>query len=287
METPGPGASEPAEYHSVRRLLIVEDEADLRGFLVELFNHPLIVTETATNGIEALVKAREFKPHVILLDVWLPGIDGFEVFRVLRREPDLLFSRVIFVSAHAEPGALALAKDNGAYAWIRKPFAGDKLIGKVLEALALPVAVSTQRAEARPAATSPSGADRLPLPPDGPDITPPAPGIHAWPPAVPYIAVITEDPALASALAERCRQLASETAIVCDYRFGMSAIRDLGQHRPDVILIDHDLPDMDGPSALRLIRRNPELADVPVMLLSPGVDPALVAGEVRRALRVV
>lgn len=60
-----------------RRLLIVEDDGDLARASQLILAHPFIEVETATNGIEAIRKARRFRPHAILLDVLIPLIDGF------------------------------------------------------------------------------------------------------------------------------------------------------------------------------------------------------------------
>jgi CheY-like chemotaxis protein len=118
-----------------RRLLIVEDDPEVLGGYEAVLAHPDISVDRAANGIEALARARAFLPHVMLLDVTLPGMDGFEIFRILRKDPDLRLIRVIFVSAHSAPGALAMAKDLGAWAWMRKPFGEEKLRKRVLEAL--------------------------------------------------------------------------------------------------------------------------------------------------------
>ena len=128
-----PGTEDPAP----RRLLIVEDEADVAESLCALLAHPLIAIERAANGVEALARAREMGPHAILLDLWLPVMDGFQVFRILRRDEELENTRVIFVSAFAPAGAFALAQDLGAYASLKKPFSERSLRRTVFAALDL------------------------------------------------------------------------------------------------------------------------------------------------------
>lgn len=122
---------------STKRLLLVEDDADIAISLCQLLVHPRVIIDVATNGVAAVARARELKPSAILLDVWLPVMDGFEVFRILRREPELADTRIIIMSAYAETGALALAQDLGAYAWLKKPFSPNVLRKRVYGALEL------------------------------------------------------------------------------------------------------------------------------------------------------
>jgi len=120
---------------SDRRLLIVDDEPDLLHSLKEALTHPRVDIAFATNGLEAVARAQTYMPHAMILDVRMPAMDGFEVFRFLRRDPVLRHVRVIMASGLAETGALAIAQDMGAYAWIRKPFDKETLRARVLGAL--------------------------------------------------------------------------------------------------------------------------------------------------------
>lgn len=119
-----------------RRLLVVEDDADMLLWLGEVTRHPWISLDVADNGIEAVARARMLRPAAVLLDVYLPGMDGLEIFRVLRHEmPE---ARVILLSARVPPGAFALAMEHGAFAALRKPVPPQVLRRKILEALNLP-----------------------------------------------------------------------------------------------------------------------------------------------------
>jgi CheY-like chemotaxis protein len=143
-DSPAPARAAPLPLGAAaprKRLLVVEDEPDVSAALLDILAHPRLEADLASNGIEAVARARETRPHVVLLDVRLPGMDGFEVFNVMRREPGLAAARVIFLSAHAESGALGLARELGAYACLRKPFHPPALRKKVLGALELDEAV--------------------------------------------------------------------------------------------------------------------------------------------------
>ncbi len=71
------------------RVLIVEDNDDYRESLAELLSMHGYVTRTAPHGLAGLVVAREFEPHVILLDIGLPVMDGYEFARLVRTSPTL------------------------------------------------------------------------------------------------------------------------------------------------------------------------------------------------------
>ncbi|HVY60793.1 MAG TPA: response regulator, partial [Planctomycetota bacterium] len=88
-----------------RRLLIVEDDPDVMAAYRDLLADPRVELEAAGSGLEGLARALAFRPHAIILDVWLPGMDGFDLLRLLRAEPAVRGARVVFVTA--QPGAAA------------------------------------------------------------------------------------------------------------------------------------------------------------------------------------
>lgn len=118
-----------------KNVVIVEDDIDTAAVLRALVGHPDVAAEIAGNGVEGIARVRVLQPQLVLLDVQLPGMDGFEVFRVLRRELDLGATRIVFITGHAEAGALALAKELGAYATFRKPFDPESLQKRLFQAL--------------------------------------------------------------------------------------------------------------------------------------------------------
>jgi DNA-binding response OmpR family regulator len=103
-----------------RRLLIVEDDPDIRGMIPILFAHPQVSITTAHDAGTSLETAARLRPHVVLIDVVLPGRDGVEVFHELRRARPS--PRILFMSAAPRPGAAMRASELGAYGFISKPF---------------------------------------------------------------------------------------------------------------------------------------------------------------------
>ena len=113
-------------------VLIVEDDDDIRGLLRHrLSRWPYEVAEAAT-GEAALEIARARRPVLVLLDIVLPGIDGWEVLRQLRADPDLAGVPVVVVSIVDDPGEGDRPSVQG---YLQKPFhaAGvDQVVGELL-----------------------------------------------------------------------------------------------------------------------------------------------------------
>jgi CheY-like chemotaxis protein len=90
--------------------------------------YPRARMETAANGFEGLLKVGTFRPHVLLLDLSMPGMDGFEVCRQIKRDPVIRDTRVVVMTARpldAEPRAM----EAGADGFLSKPFAVDAVRG--------------------------------------------------------------------------------------------------------------------------------------------------------------
>ncbi|HEX9774215.1 MAG TPA: response regulator [Actinomycetota bacterium] len=110
------------------RVLVVEDEPDISMMLRVMLEMRGFEVTAAGSGEEALTSIEDNMPSVLLLDLRLPGIDGWEVIDRLR-DRDLLASLpVIVVSAHASPGRQEQALAAGCYAYLTKPFRAQELV---------------------------------------------------------------------------------------------------------------------------------------------------------------
>jgi CheY-like chemotaxis protein len=98
----GPSAAPAAVTGGRRRILVVEDSADARvgvQLLLEQFGH---VVDSAADGAEGLAKLDEFRPDVALIDLGLPGMDGYELARAARARPDGRSVRLVAISGYGQ-----------------------------------------------------------------------------------------------------------------------------------------------------------------------------------------
>ena len=123
----------PAGAGARTRLLIVDDEPLVVAMLVDLLSGGPFTVQTATDGYEALVKVGTFRPEVIILDAVLPGLDGVEACRCLRRLPETRDIRILGVTGH--PSVAPVLRGAGADACVSKPL-DPNLVVRELERLA-------------------------------------------------------------------------------------------------------------------------------------------------------
>jgi signal transduction histidine kinase len=112
------------------RVLIVDDNADMRGYVQRLLSASCTV-ETAANGRAALAAIRRSKPDLVLSDVMMPELDGLGLLRELRSDPSLKDLPIILLSARAAEDARVEGLDAGADDYLTKPFAARELIARV------------------------------------------------------------------------------------------------------------------------------------------------------------
>jgi two-component system OmpR family response regulator len=115
------------------RLLVVDDEENIRYLLVTALRHAELEVAEAATGREAIDTAREFRPDVLLLDVMLPDVDGFEVCRRMRS--DGLRAPVIFLTARDATEDKVRGLSLGGDDYVTKPFSLEELLARVRVAL--------------------------------------------------------------------------------------------------------------------------------------------------------
>ena len=114
---------------SGERLLLVDDEENLRSMLAAALAHSGFEVTTAENGREALALTKEILPDLILLDVMMPDLDGFEVCRRLRAE--YVKVPIIFLTARDETSDKVRGLTTGGDDYLVKPFSLDELVARV------------------------------------------------------------------------------------------------------------------------------------------------------------
>jgi two-component system, cell cycle response regulator DivK len=118
-----------------KRILVVEDQPDNRQILRDLLTSANFEVIEAVDGEAGLMAAAAHRPDLILMDIQLPGIDGYEATRRLKTDSALQAIPVIAVTAHALNRAEDKARAAGCDGYISKPYSPRQLLAKVREYL--------------------------------------------------------------------------------------------------------------------------------------------------------
>lgn len=113
------------------RVLIVDDEADILEFIRYNLKKEGYEVFTAVDGMEALKVAAEVSPHLVLLDVMMPNMDGMETCRRLRRMPQTEDAVIAFLTARSEDYSQVAGFDAGADDYIAKPVRPNVLVSRI------------------------------------------------------------------------------------------------------------------------------------------------------------
>lgn len=116
-------------------ILVAEDERDIReliAFTLQFAGHQIT---QAANGAEAVELAPQIKPDLIMMDVRMPKMTGYEACEALKQIDDVKNIPVVFLSAKGQDDEIATGLDAGAVAYILKPFAPDELTRRIGEIL--------------------------------------------------------------------------------------------------------------------------------------------------------
>ena len=118
-----------------KRILVVEDHEDNRQILRDLLGNAGYQMIEAETGEAGLVAAAAERPDLILMDIQLPGLDGYEATRRLKADPALHSIPIIVVTSYALSGDDAKARAAGCDAYIAKPYSPRQMLAKVREIL--------------------------------------------------------------------------------------------------------------------------------------------------------
>ena len=132
-----PERSAPAAGPSSVRVLVADDNADMREHLARLLHAEGWSVETVGDGREALRAVRTDPPDLLLTDVMMPGLDGFELVRAVRGDARTATLPVVVLSARAGEGASAEGLDLGADDYVVKPFVSADLVARLRTTLRL------------------------------------------------------------------------------------------------------------------------------------------------------
>jgi len=118
-----------------KKILVVEDQEDNRQILRDLLSSAGYEMSEAENGQEALVAVAKERPDLILMDIQLPIMDGYEATRRIKSDPKTRAIPIIVVTSYALSGDEAKAREAGCDAYVTKPYSPRALLAKIKEFL--------------------------------------------------------------------------------------------------------------------------------------------------------
>jgi CheY-like chemotaxis protein len=118
-----------------KKVLIVDDEEFVRQLIQIKLKFCGIDTVEAENGVEAIEKALSEKPDMILLDIMMPKMNGFEACQRLKANKDTAHIPIVMLTARGDPSAKERGENAGALDYLTKPFSPQKLAERIIEIL--------------------------------------------------------------------------------------------------------------------------------------------------------
>jgi CheY-like chemotaxis protein len=121
---------------SMAKILVAEDERDIRDLVAFTLRFAGYEVFTAANGEEAVQQAPQVNPDLILMDVRMPRMTGYEACRIMKQTPELRDIPIVFLSAKGQETEIQQGLEAGAEEYLLKPFAPDQLTSHVKTILA-------------------------------------------------------------------------------------------------------------------------------------------------------
>jgi len=115
----------------LKKILIADDDENIREMLTYLLEDNGYIISHAVNGADALAKAAKLRPDILLLDIMMPVMNGYEVCRSLKKDPLLKDTYIIMLTAQGQIAEQERGKEAGADEYIVKPFNPGEMVARV------------------------------------------------------------------------------------------------------------------------------------------------------------
>jgi two-component system cell cycle response regulator len=228
------------------RILVVDDDENIINFFQAVLEEQGHTVATAGNGIEAIKKVKEFHPEVILLDVIMPQMDGYEVTEELKGDPETSNISIILVTGMDTLDDKVRGLESGADDFITKPFNFDELVARVRSLVKL------KRLQDRLANLQKECKDDFLLK-------------QKKSLSLNMVLIVEDDERISKIMSNVLGTGGYLTYIVND---GLAAVEFLKDNTPDLIILDLMLPGLDGLEVLKRVRESPLTMEVPVIVVT-------------------
>jgi CheY-like chemotaxis protein len=294
-------ATAPSGVASAKKtILVVEDSPTSRKVISMLLERKGYTIVEAKTGSEALQKSEEILPDLVLLDVMLPDMTGYEVLSRLRQTKRFAEVPVIMLTGKSNPSDRLKGLFHGSNEYLTKPFDPEKLLavlGKYLEQSPLPVTATlagpkkTEPSAPAPTQPVPAPGETKKIEPATPKMVAPALETPARQAAIAKTRVAPPAPAVGDKKQSKAEKtilvvedsptsrkvismvLAKRGYTIEEAATGGAALRKLDTALPNLILLDAMLPDMTGYDILFRLKNDDRLKEVPVVMLTAKNNP--------------
>jgi DNA-binding response OmpR family regulator len=267
-----------------RRIMIVDDDESFLSLTMDVLGTEFEAFG-AVNGLDALEKVERCNPDLIILDVAMPGVDGIDTCRALRRNAQFREVPIVFLSGLDESTCAERAKGLGATHFLHKPIEPTRLLQccrSVLQQSKSPSSTSERSHRTDRDRGSSSSEARSPAAPVSPTQVAERPRASAAEPiavqepkepdtaqARARILIVDDDPQLIESMIGVLRD--------CFEVFGVhdpvSAIHKIIRYQPDLLIIEIAMPRMSGYQLSQLLRLNRNLKTIKILFVSPKRSP--------------
>ena len=256
------------------KILSVDDSEAVRMRLARLFRPFACEVFEAANGEEGLAVAARERPDLILLDYNMPVMDGVSMLRRLREHADLRRTPVIMLTGESSAENIATVARLGVRDYITKPFDERLLLAKAARAISLVARPSHDRCEREPDPQSKrSGDAQGPVSAEGPEpaaqlVEAPSP-LSAAPLQRAFVLVVDDSRTMRLSLVQALNELGFDN--IKEAKNGRQALELVLKEPFDLMLLDMEMPEMNGMEVLLAMKNNPQLSGLPVIVIS-GAD---------------
>lgn len=232
------------------RILVVDDDVNIINFFQAVLEEQGYKVDTAGNGIEAVKKVKEFRPDVILLDVIMPEMDGYEVTEELKGNPETQNISIILVTGMDTLDDKVRGLESGADDFITKPFNFDELVARVRSLIRLKNLQEQLENLKRECKEDFLVRQKKSM-------------------SLNMILVVEDDERISKIMSNVLGTGGYLTYAVKD---GLEAVEFIKDNVPDLIILDLMLPGLDGIEVLKRVRENPLTMEVPVIVVTAVDD---------------
>ncbi len=249
--------------HHAPRILVVDDSVTVRRVTEKFLASQNYIVGTAKDGMDALEQVGDFQPDVVLLDIEMPRMDGFELLGHLRHDGAWKDLPVIMISSRTAAKHKDHAMSLGATDFLGKPYQNEILLSTIQQVLvgkAKPIETLTLGETIEASSALPRAAN----------LSRPLANVASVEEKAVRVLVI-DDSVTVRRVTEKF--LVSQKYVVETAKDGIDALEKIGEFKPDIALSDIEMPRMDGFELLAQLRAQDQWKKLPIIMISSRTAP--------------